>query len=115
MSVVKEKTVKEYLPELYSSHEETDVRLILYIKYIQFKLPNMRTVRFRTKDSDIVFILLYYAKSFTVSILLDMGERLININQFAENYSQNHITALLALHDFTGADCTSAFKGRGKI
>ena len=115
MTVVNGKTMKEHMPEVSSTHEETDVRIILYIKYIQTKLPNIGTVRVRAKDSDIFFILLYYAKSFTISILLDMGERLININQLAENYTQDHITALLALHAFTGADCTSAFKGKGKI
>ena len=44
-----------------------------------------------------------------------MGERLINMSQLAEKYYQDHITALLALHAFTGADCTSAFKGKGKV
>ena len=44
-----------------------------------------------------------------------MGDRLININQLAEDFSQEHISALLALHAFTGADCTSAFKGKGKV
>ncbi len=44
-----------------------------------------------------------------------MGDRLININQLAEDYSEEHISALLALHAFTGADCISAFKGKGKV
>ncbi|CAJ1061361.1 hypothetical protein XNOV1_A016548 [Xyrichtys novacula] len=44
-----------------------------------------------------------------------MGDRLININQLAEDYSEEHISALPALHAFTGADCTSAFKGKGKV
>ena len=34
---------------------------------------------------------------------------------FFFNYCQEHIAALLVLHAFTGADCTSAFKGRGKV
>lgn len=85
------------------------------MQYIQTKMPHIRTVRVRAKDSDIFFILLYYAKSLTVNIIFDMGDRLININQLAEEYSQEHISALLALHAFTGADCTSAFKGKGKV
>ena len=51
---------------------------------------------------------------FSLTILLDMGE-LINMNLLDENYYQNHITALLVLHAFTGADCTSDFKGKGKV
>ncbi|KAL2095547.1 hypothetical protein ACEWY4_007695 [Coilia grayii] len=106
---------KELLPEICSKHEETDVRVIIYMQYITTKMPHIRTVRVRAKDSDIFFILLYYAKSSTVNIIFDMGDRLINISQLAEDYSQDHISALLALHAFTGADCTSAFKGKGKV
>ncbi|KAJ8349163.1 hypothetical protein AAFF_G00189180 [Aldrovandia affinis] len=106
---------KELLPEICSNHEETDVRVIVYMQYIQTKMPHIRTVRVRAKDSDIFFILLFYARSSTVNIIFDMGDRLIDINQLAENYSQEHISALLALHAFTGADCTSAFKGKGKV
>ena len=106
---------KELLPEVCSNHEETDVRVIIYLHYIQTKMPHIKTVRVRAKDSDIFFILLFYAKSSTVNIIFDMGDRLIDINQLAENYSQEHIAALLSLHAFTGADCTSAFKGKGKL
>ena len=106
---------KELLPEICSKHEETDVRVIIYLQYIQTEMPHIRTVRVRAKDSDIFFILLHYAKSSTVNIIFDMGDRLININQLAEDFSQEHISALLALHAFTGADCTSAFKGKGKV
>ena len=104
---------KELLPEICSKHEETNVRVIIYMQYIQTKMPHIKLVRVRAKD--IFFILLYYAKSSTVNIIFDMGDRFININQLAEDYSEEHISALLALHTFTGADCTSAFKGRGKV
>ena len=43
---------------------------------------------------------------------MDTREKLINISQLTDNYSQEHIVAMLALHAFTGADCTSAFKGK---
>ena len=105
----------EHLPEICSSHEETDVRIIIYIKYIQTTMSHIKTIRVRAKDSDIFFILLYFAKSFTVNILMDTGEKLINISQLADNYSQEHIAAMLGLHAFVGADCTSAFKGKGKV
>ena len=51
--------------------------------------------------------------SHLLSKLFDMGDRLININKVVEDYSQDHISALLDLHAFTGADAdyTSAFKG----
>ena len=106
---------KQIVPELCSNHEETDVRVIIYLKHIQDTMRHITTVRVRANDSDIFFILLFYAKSFTVKIIFDMGDRLININKVAEEYSQDHISALLALHAFTGTDCTSAFKGKGKV
>ena len=104
----------EHLPEICSSHEETDVRIIIYTKYVQTTLSHIKTIRVRAKDSDIFFILLYFVKSFTINILMDTGENLINISQLADNYSQKHIAAMLALHAFTGG-CTSAFKGKGKV
>ena len=85
------------------------------MQYIQTKMPHITTVRVRAKDSDIFFILLYYAKSSTVNITFDMGDRLVNINQLATDYSEDHISALLALHTFTGANCTSVFsKAKGR-
>ena len=106
---------KTLLPDLCSQLEETDVRVIIYINHIQNTMHHIKTVRVRAKDSDIFFILLYYARTFTVDVIFDMGDKLININHLAEDYSQEHISALLALHAFTGADCTSAFKGKGKV
>ena len=108
-------TSVEHLPEICSSHEETDVIIIIYIKYIQTTMSHIKTIKVRAKDSDIFFILLYFAKSFSIDILMDTGEKLINISHLADNYSQEYIAALLALHAFTGADYTSVFKGKEKI
>ena len=108
-------TSVEHLPEICSSHEDTDVRIIIYVKHIQTTMSHIKTIRVRAKDSDIFFIFLYFAKAFTVDILMDTGEKLIIISQLADNYSQEHIAALLALHAFTGANCTSAFKGKGNV
>ena len=40
---------------------------------------------------------------------MDTGEKLINISHLADN------TSRLCWFAFTGADCTSAFKGKGKV
>jgi len=54
-----------------------------------------------------------------VVILFDTGtgnkQRLINITELAEGYTQNHCTALMCLHAYTRCDTTSAFKGVGKV
>ena len=99
-------TSVEHLPVICSSHEETDVRIIIYTKHTQTTMSPSKTIRVRVKDSDIFFILLYFPRSFTVDILMDTGEKLINISQLADDYSQEHIAATLALHAFTGAVCT---------
>ena len=89
-------TSVEHQPEICSSHEETDVRIIIYIKYIQTTMSHIKTIRVTAKDSDIFFILLYSAKSFTVDILMDTGETLINISQLVDNNSQENIAAMLS-------------------
>lgn len=99
------------MPEICSNLEETDARIIFYIKYIEETMPHITTVRVRAKDSDIYFILL----SFTTDVVMDTGDRLLSVKDIAENYDENHLSALLALHAFTGSDCTSAFKGKGKV
>ena len=78
-------TSVEHLPEICSIHKETDVRIIIYIKYIQTTMSHINTIRIRAKDYDIVFILLYFAKSFPVNSLIDTEEKLINISQLADN------------------------------
>ena len=75
-------------------------------------MSHIKTTRVSTKDSD-MFLLLYFAKSFTVDNLVDRGERFLNNSQLADNYY--HIASMLALHVFTGAYCISALKGKGKV
>ena len=74
-------TSVEHLPEICSSHENTDVRIISYVKHIQTTMSHIKTTRVRAKDSDLFFILLYFAKSFTVYILLDIDRREVDKHQ----------------------------------
>ena len=45
-------TSVEHLPEICSSHEETNVRIIIYIKYIQTTMSHIKIIRVRAKDSE---------------------------------------------------------------
>ena len=54
-----------------SNQEETDTRIVLYIKYAE--ILGFPTVVVRTPDSDIFFILLFHASSFNIGIYLDIG------------------------------------------
>ena len=102
---------------LRSNQEETDTRVVLYIMYAQDK--EFKFVVVRTPDSDIFMILLHHANSLSITIHLDIGvgkhRRLVNMTELADGYGQDWCTTLLAFYVFTGEDCTSAFKGKGKV
>ena len=112
------KVTTDILPILSSNQEETDTRVILYIGYAA--KSGFENVVIRSPDSDIFFILLHFSNQFpTLTIYFDTGSgkhrQIINISDTATNFGQNYCTALLGMHIFTGEDCASAFKGKGKI
>ena len=72
--------------QLASDQEETDTRIVLYLKYaVQL---GYKSAVVRTPDSDIFFILLHHAPSMPLTIYLDTGtgkhRQIINITDFAE-------------------------------
>lgn len=84
------------------------------------KRRGYRTIRVKSPDSDVFFLLQYYApKIEDVNILFDTGtgnkKRLINVSEMANGMREVHAEALLSLHAFTGCDSTSCFKGIGKL
>ena len=102
------------IPELASTQEETDTRVVLYCIFAKDK--GYRYARVKTPDTDIFFILLNFALTIDgLIILFDTGKKLLNITQLAEMYTQQYCSALLGLHAFTKCDTTSAFKGKGKV
>ena len=105
------------IPKLDSDQEETDTRVALYCFYAADEKYNY--VRVRSADSDIFFILLYYASKLNITLLLDTGSRrkrkLLNISQLAPDFTPLSCGALLGLHLFSRCDTTSAFKGIGKM
>ena len=60
---------KTKIPEIFSDQEETDTRVILYCAPKQ----GYETVRIRSPESDIFFILLHHASKFDIKILFDTG------------------------------------------
>ncbi len=105
------------IPELSSDQEETDTRIILYLHY-DAKLGYKSAV-VRTPDSDIFFIMLHHSHSISLTILLDIGmgkhRQIINVTELAESLEPEYCTTLLGFYVFSGEDCTSAFKGKGKV
>lgn len=109
---------KTPIPEINSSQEETDSRLVLHCAYA--KKNGYNYARVKSPDTDIFFILLHLAPQMKdLTILFDTGtgtnKRLLDVTTIAEGYTPEFCSALLALHAFTGCDTTSAFKGIGKV
>ncbi|KAK7103627.1 hypothetical protein V1264_018493 [Littorina saxatilis] len=73
----------------------------------------------RTPDTDIFVILLHHAHEIKLNVYPDTGSgkhrRLINVTEFAESLGKNYCAALLGYYVWSGEDCTSAFKGKGKV
>ena len=76
------------IPKLESDQKETDTRVVLYCFYVADK--EYHYIRIRRADSNIFFILLYYASKINITILFDTGfrckRRLLNISQLAHYF-----------------------------
>lgn len=105
------------IQELLSNQEETDTRVVLYLKYA-VKLGYKSAV-VRTPDTDILVILLHHAQSIALTIYLDIGtgkhRQIVNVNELAESKGAEYCTMILGFYVFTGEDAVSAFKGKGKV
>lgn len=102
---------------IYSNQEETDTRVVLYLHHAA--AIGYKDAVVRTPDTDIFVILLYHAHEIKLNVYLDTGSgkhrRLINVTEFAESLGKNYCAALLGYYVWSGEDCTSAFKGKGKV
>jgi hypothetical protein len=100
--------------EFTSDQKETDTRVILYL-HCAAKLGYMSAV-VRTPDS---FFLLRNSHSIGLKIDLDIGtgkhRHIINVTELAKSLEPEYCTTLLGFYVFSGEDCTSAFKGKGKV
>ena len=103
--------------ELRSNQEETDTRVVLYVRYAESR--GFDSVIVRTPDTDIFFILLHHCHEFQITIYVDIGKgkqrRVINITELGQTMGREWCTVLLGFYVFSGEDCTSAFPGKGKV
>ena len=109
-------TVNE-IHSLRSNQEETDSRVVLYLHFAEEMGYESAVVR--TPDSDIFFILLHHSHSINITVYLDTGtgkhRRLINVTDLGRALGRDYCNTLLGYYVFSGEDCTSAFKGKGKV
>lgn len=105
------------IPSIYSNQEETDTRVVLYLHHAA--ALGYKDAVVRTPDTDIFAILLYHAHAINLTIYLDTGagkhRRLLNLSELAESLGKDYCATLLGFYVFSGEDCTSAFKGKGKV
>ena len=105
------------IEELRSNQEETDTRVILYLKYAA--TLGYKSAVVRSPDTDIFMILLYHAQSIALTIYIDIGtgknHQIVNMSKLSESLGEAYCAALLGRYVFTGEDVTSAFKGKGKV
>ena len=78
-----------------------------------------KSVVVRTPDTDIFFILLFHVHDVHIDVYVDIGvgkkRKLINVSALATELGREWCNVLLGFYVFTGEDCTSAFKGKGKV
>ena len=106
------------VPMIYSDQVQTDTTVVLYLHHAA--TLGYKDAVVRTPDTDIFVILLYHAHKIKLTVNLDTGSekhrQLINISELAESLGEDYnCGTLLRLNVFSGEDCTSAFKGKGKV
>lgn len=103
--------------EIHALRANQDSRVILY--FHQAVKWGYKSSVVRTPDTDILMILLYHASRINLSIYLDHGtgmhHKLINVSELAVLLGPYYCSTLLGYYVFSGEDCTSAFKGKGKV
>ena len=106
-----------------TTHEETDHKIILYLKLISNLLTNNQQknkVIIRSPDSDVFIKLLYYSHYYQeLTLIMDTGtgdsRRLIDVSELARDKGKDLCKSIPGFYVFTGEDTTSAFKGKGKV
>ena len=90
---------------------------MLYAKYAE--ASGYKSVVVHSPDSDVFFILLYYAHECQLNIFFDTGSsskrRMFNISDLAVELGEEYSESILGLYVFTGEDTNCAFKGKGKV
>jgi hypothetical protein len=105
------------LPTINSNQEETDTRVVLYLHHAA--ALGYKSAVVRSPDTDIFMIILHHAHAIKLTVYLDTGSgkhrQLLNLSELAESLGKDYCTTLLGFYVYSGEDCTSAFKGKGKV
>ena len=73
----------------------------------------------RSPNTDVFFIFLCHTCDMEITVFLDTGagkkSQLINVSEKAKEHGKEWCKILLGVYTFTGEDCVSGFKGKGKV
>lgn len=106
-----------FFHELRLTQGETDSKVVLYCIYAAQQ--GYKYARARSPDSDMLLILLYYAREIddTIFFKTDHGdtERLIDITRLSKHYKEQMCEALRSCHAPNCCDSVSYLQNIGKV
>ena len=105
----------EEVPQLFSTQEEADTRLILHAAHAAVSHP---AVVIQSPDTDVAVLCCFFQDKIAAPLFFRTGNRqrtrFIDIQAVCFSLSLPVCKALLGFHALTGCDSTSAFVGREK-
>jgi len=107
----------EIVPELYSSQEEADTRIMLHLSHIS--RFNYKSAIVASIDTDVRLLCIAFIEQFSMKVFQKSGTenrvKYVNINDVHNLLGNDVCQALLGMHAFTGCDSVSCFAGKGKL
>ena len=104
-----------HIPELATSQEEADTRILLHAKHAS---PDHEAIIVVSEDTVVIILALAFFRQIG-KIYVRCGSqartRYIDISKLGTSLGEEICEGLLGLHAFTGCDTVSAFGGRGKL
>ena len=106
---------RQIVPELHSTQEEADTRLLLHAKHAADN--GAQTIVIQSPDTDVAVIGCALAEGIPARLIFRTGTlhqtHLIDLSLMSQHLGTVR-DSLLGFHALTGCDSTSAFYGRGK-
>lgn len=105
------------VPELNSSQEEADGRLLLHAN--NAAAAGYQAVVISSVDTDVFILCLHFQKYIKASLFQKCGNKnrtkLLDIKEIVSHVGEEVCETLIGIHAFTGCDTVSAFAGKGKV
>jgi len=107
----------EEIPQLHSTQEEADTRMLLHAHYISTQ--GIRSIIIKSPDTDVFVIGVALVSHLVGSQLYfhtgrDDNVRTIDLQAIQQELGDDIAKAIIGLHCFTGCDSVSSFYGKGK-